>query len=183
VNLMEYLKGKRKKEGKEKWTEEKIKKRKEKKKEGKEVRRKKETKEKKRKKKQKNKKKPEERREEGKKGKKKKEEKSEEKKKERKEKWKRRPKKKNSPKLAPYSHQPTRLLLPSSRLLPVAPLAITTPTRQPVSSGHRQNSSLTHLLPAPGPGSGSWTSGVQTTLFSDVSVAGSDSRRRPSANN
>jgi hypothetical protein len=83
--------------------------------------------------------------------------------------------------LAPYSHQPTRLLLPSSRLLPVAPLAITTPTRQPVSSGHRQNSSLTHLLPAPGPGSGPWTSRVQTTLFSDVSVAGSDSRRRPSA--
>jgi hypothetical protein len=62
--------------------------------------------------------------------------------------------KKKCPKLAPYSHQPTRLLLPSSRLLPDVPLAITTPTSQPVSSCHRQNSSLMHLLPSPGPGSG-----------------------------
>ncbi len=39
---MEYLKGKRKKEGKTKWTEEQIKRRKEQKKEGKEARRKEE---------------------------------------------------------------------------------------------------------------------------------------------
>jgi hypothetical protein len=48
--------------------------------------------------------------------------------------------KKKTPTLAPYSHQPTRLLLPS-------PLP-------PVSSCDRQNSSLTHLLPSAGPGSG-----------------------------
>jgi hypothetical protein len=46
--------------------------------------------------------------------------------------------------LAPYSHQPTRLLLSSSRLLPDAPLAITTPTRQPVSSCHHQDLALAH---------------------------------------
>jgi hypothetical protein len=102
--------------------------------------------------KEKNKRKPGERREQkGKREKKekrkeKKEEKSEEKK--RKE-WRRKEKaKKKWPKLAPYSHQPTRLLLPSSRLLPDVPLAITTPTSQPVSSCHRQNSSLMHLLPS-----------------------------------
>jgi hypothetical protein len=42
-------------------------------------------------------------------------------------------------------------LLPPADL---SPPAITTPTRQPVSSCHRQNSSLTHLLPSAGPGSG-----------------------------
>jgi hypothetical protein len=49
----------------------------------------------------------------------------------RKEKARKKKKKKEKPKLAPYSHHRTRLLLPSSRLLPDAPPAVTTPTRQP----------------------------------------------------
>ncbi len=68
------------------------------------------------------------------------------------------------------------------------PWRVTNPTRQPVSSCHRQNSSLTPPPAIPGPGSGPWTSGAQTShscrgIFSDVSVAGSDSRWRPSTDN
>jgi hypothetical protein len=100
------------------------------------------------------------------------------KKKERKEKEGEGRKKFKKPKLAPCSHQPTRLLLPSSRLPPDAPPAITIPTRQLVSSCHRHNSFLTHLLPSPGPGSSLWTPGAQTShscrsVFSNVSVAAS----------
>ncbi len=113
VNLMEYLKGKRKKEGKKKWTEEKIKRRKEQKKEGKEARRKKERKEKERKMKEKNTKKPEEWREE--KGKREKKEKKKENKEEKSEEktGKKGKRKEKAPKKKPPHWHPT----PTSRLV------------------------------------------------------------------
>ncbi len=124
VNLMEYLKGKRKKEGKETWTEEKIKRRNEKKR--KENKREERTKERKKKEKW-NKRIKRSQKKKGKKEKEKKEEKSE-KKKERKDKGKRRPEKKKKKKKNPNWHP--------------------TPTTGLVSSCHRQDSSLTRLLPS-----------------------------------
>jgi hypothetical protein len=82
-----------------------------------------------------------EERKEGKKEKKRKK-RSPKRKKERKEKERRRSQKKNP--------QIGTLLPPANS----SPPTITTPTRQPVSSCHRQNSPLTHLLPSAGPGSG-----------------------------
>jgi len=185
VNLMEYLKGKRKKEGKEKWTEEKIKRRKEKKRKEKKL----EERRKQRKKKEKrNKRIKRSQKKEGKRGKKekrkeKKEEKSEEKKRKERKNEREGQKKKKAPNWHPT---PTSRLVSSchrqdsslSRLLPSPLPSVNQSPPVIVKTLH-----LTHFLPAPGPGSGPWPSGVQTTLFSDVSVAGSESRRRPSANN